>query len=90
MTPQPGGTTPPPLTSCNFESPSICGWTQDKNDQFDWTRDNGGTASSGTGPTIDHTSGTQQGTKMKKLTFYICSVNPDVCIFTYFWVFLMK
>ncbi len=33
----------------NFES-SIGGWTQDTGDNFEWTRDSGGTGSTGTGP----------------------------------------
>ncbi len=33
----------------NFES-GVGGWTQDIGDNFDWTRDSGGTPSSGTGP----------------------------------------
>ena len=41
---------------CNFES-DICSWTQDTDDQFDWTRDNGGTNSYYTGPGRDHTKG---------------------------------
>lgn len=27
-------------TSCNFESPYLCGWTQDINHDFDWRREN--------------------------------------------------
>ncbi|XP_015779022.1 PREDICTED: MAM and LDL-receptor class A domain-containing protein 1-like [Acropora digitifera] len=41
---------------CNFET-STCGFIQAKNDDFDWTRRKGGTSSSGTGPSSDHTSG---------------------------------
>ena len=32
-----------------------------KGDNFDWTRDNAGTTSSGTGPKFDHTYGTAAG-----------------------------
>lgn len=39
----------------------MCGWTQDKTDQFDWTPKAGHTTSSGTGPSADHTSGTATG-----------------------------
>ena len=70
------GTTPSPLgtnAQCDFESRSICGFTQDKSgDQFDWMRDNQGTSSSGTGPRTDHTLGTAAGTVWlaKLLTFH--------------------
>ena len=43
--------------NCNFEN-NLCTWTQDKTDQFDWTRKSGSTASSSTGPSVDHTKGT--------------------------------
>lgn len=51
---------------CTFEyflgAPSpICGWTQDGNDQFDWRRASGSTASYRTGPSFDHTYGTNKG-----------------------------
>lgn len=36
-------------------------WTQSANDDFDWTRDSGGTGSTGTGPSVDHTLGTAAG-----------------------------
>ena len=42
--------------TCNFDA-SMCGFVQDKNDKFDWTRQKGPTSSSGTGPSSDHTSG---------------------------------
>lgn len=43
---------------CNFEQGVCSSWVQDKTDTFDWTLQQGGTASSGTGPSIDHTLGT--------------------------------
>ncbi|KAK7098915.1 hypothetical protein V1264_003130 [Littorina saxatilis] len=55
-------TTPVPATSlpgvfnCNFES-NMCGWTQAKDDQFDWTRQSRPTGTTNTGPRSDHTSG---------------------------------
>ena len=45
--------------NCNFES-NLCTWTQDKTDQFDWTRKVGSTSSSSTGPSVDHTTGTRK------------------------------
>ena len=35
----------------------MCGFTQDKNDTFDWTRRRGATRSRSTGPSSDHSSG---------------------------------
>ncbi|CAB3978524.1 MAM and LDL-receptor class A domain-containing 2-like, partial [Paramuricea clavata] len=44
---------------CDFENPSgLCGYTQDTTDDFDWTRKNGATSSTGTGPSSDHTTST--------------------------------
>jgi len=36
-------------------------WSNVGGDDIDWTRDSGGTPSSGTGPTVDHTTGTSSG-----------------------------
>jgi len=36
-------------------------WTNVGGDVFDWTRDSGGTPSSSTGPSVDHTLGTSSG-----------------------------
>ena len=44
--------------SCNFDT-GPCGWTQDKGDNFDWTRNRGSTGSTGTGPNNDHTQGSK-------------------------------
>lgn len=43
--------------NCNFES-DLCTWTQDAKDQFNWKRQTGSTGSFGTGPSVDHTTGT--------------------------------
>ncbi|XP_078686317.1 MAM and LDL-receptor class A domain-containing protein 1-like [Branchiostoma floridae x Branchiostoma belcheri] len=43
---------------CNFDT-SLCGWTQDDSDDFDWTQQSGGTATSITGPSDDVTGGGQ-------------------------------
>ncbi|KAJ8048131.1 MAM and LDL-receptor class A domain-containing protein 1 [Holothuria leucospilota] len=45
---------------CDFES-GWCDWTNLNDDEFDWTRNNGGTGTSGTGPGNDHTLGTSNG-----------------------------
>ena len=42
--------------SCNFDT-SMCGFVQDSNDTFDWTRHRGSTSSMYTGPSADHTTG---------------------------------
>ncbi|XP_020612542.1 MAM domain-containing protein 2-like [Orbicella faveolata] len=41
---------------CNFDT-SMCGFAQDSNDKFDWTRRKGSTPSRATGPSVDHTTG---------------------------------
>lgn len=45
---------------CDFEA-GFCDWTQDMNDQFDWTRKRNGTLSKFTGPPYDHTTESQYG-----------------------------
>ena len=50
------------LAECTFEDPNLCGWTNIHGDNFDWTRSSGSTVSLGTGPSADHTYGTNQGT----------------------------
>ncbi len=48
------------LMECNFEN-GLCKWSQvtnDTSDQFDWTRINGTTPSSGTGPSQSATGPT--------------------------------
>ena len=39
----------------------MCAFTQDRTDDFDWTRQRGSTPSIGTGPTVDKTLQTNQG-----------------------------
>lgn len=51
----------PPPGSCDFED-GICTWRNLASDDFDWTRQIGGTASVRTGPTADHTKNNQFGT----------------------------
>ncbi|XP_067052699.1 deleted in malignant brain tumors 1 protein-like isoform X2 [Acropora muricata] len=52
----PGG----PVLPCDFEQ-GFCQWFHLVDDEFDWTRNNGSTPSSGTGPSADHTKGTKDG-----------------------------
>jgi len=37
----------------------LCGWNDTSKGAYDWNRDRGGTPSSNTGPTADHTLGKQ-------------------------------
>ena len=46
--------------SCDFEN-GVCNYTQAKTDVFDWTRSQGRSQSTGTGPNNDHTYGTPRG-----------------------------
>ncbi|XP_071956932.1 MAM and LDL-receptor class A domain-containing protein 1-like [Antedon mediterranea] len=48
------------IRECDFEL-DFCEWTQEKSDDFDWSRGKGGTPSAGTGPTVDHSTGTSAG-----------------------------
>ncbi|XP_068745607.1 MAM and LDL-receptor class A domain-containing protein 1-like isoform X1 [Montipora capricornis] len=45
------------VIKCSFSTNSSCGFTQSRNDTFDWTRHRGITTSSSTGPSSDHTGG---------------------------------
>nr|XP_002737275.1 PREDICTED: MAM and LDL-receptor class A domain-containing protein C10orf112-like [Saccoglossus kowalevskii] len=53
----------PPYHSigCDFEQHHWCDWTQDKIDDFDFKRASGPTLSCDTGPSVDHTTGTEFG-----------------------------
>ena len=55
--------------STNFEL-GFDQWRQSKTDDFDWTRDKGGTNSVGTGPSVDHTTNTS-----KNIHYYSLIVN---------------
>lgn len=54
---------------CSFEEEPICMFTQDKNDDFDWTRHSAATRDTkytpNTGPSGDH-SGSKQGKELKR------------------------
>lgn len=41
--------------NCDFEAGTLCSWVNLQNDDFDWLVGSGGTTSSFTGPTMDHT-----------------------------------
>ncbi|XP_067654295.1 MAM and LDL-receptor class A domain-containing protein 1-like isoform X2 [Haliotis asinina] len=56
-----GQSSKPSDDKCTFENSIICGFSQDHSDDFDWTRNQGSTSSSGTGPSSDHTYDTRLG-----------------------------
>ncbi|XP_077987551.1 uncharacterized protein LOC144442158 [Glandiceps talaboti] len=59
--PTQGPTLPPGvLFRCDFEY-GFCGLSQDTNADFAWTRNSGGTPSSNTGPSVDHTLNSDTG-----------------------------
>ena len=58
---------------CDFEDPSLCGYQQAVNDDFDWTWHSGGTTSVSTGPTADHTYGTLDGRSLCNLLLLQCT-----------------
>lgn len=43
--------------TCTFDS-GLCGWTQSKTDDLDWTDGHGRTPSGNTGPSTDHLGST--------------------------------
>ncbi|KAK8747888.1 hypothetical protein OTU49_016211, partial [Cherax quadricarinatus] len=51
-----------PAVSCSFEN-DLCGWSNDPSNHFNWERKRGPSQSftAGTGPSADHTLGTNQG-----------------------------
>ncbi|XP_071851180.1 MAM and LDL-receptor class A domain-containing protein 1-like isoform X5 [Apostichopus japonicus] len=50
------------VDGCDFEIPTLCGYTQDTSDDFDWASNQGSTDTPGTGPSTDATYGTPTGT----------------------------
>ncbi|CAH1274166.1 MALRD1 [Branchiostoma lanceolatum] len=48
---------------CDFDT-GLCGYQQDNTDNFDWTRQQGSTGTSGTGPSSDHTTDSAAGSYM--------------------------
>lgn len=62
---------------CDFEDSALCGFTQDKNDSFNWTWKAGETTTSFTGPSADHTEGTATGMALwQKLTLTVFLLPP--------------
>ena len=63
-------TTPRPMGGqCNFESGlDACGYENVRFYDFYWLLHSGETATKGTGPSVDHTTGTKDGRKMKQLS----------------------
>ena len=60
--------------NCNFES-NTCGWTQAKDDTFDWTRHQGSTASTNTGPSRDHTTGSKYCIACSTVSHFLSSAD---------------
>nr|XP_039272221.1 MAM and LDL-receptor class A domain-containing protein 2-like [Styela clava] len=56
--------------TCQFDDKTICGFTQNTDDDFEWTRTYSGTGGTGTGPTFDHTYGTIYGLYMYIETYF--------------------
>ena len=55
---------------CGFEDEQICGFYKESNetDTLDWSRSNGATPSSDTGPSTDHTCGNKFGKCVRNST----------------------
>ena len=53
---------------CDFEE-GLCEWEQLTNDEFDWTWQKGSTGTQSSGPSTDHTTGTEDGADI--LWFYL-------------------
>lgn len=64
--PAPPTTQPPSKWDCTFEK-DFCNWNNSKEDDFNWSRQSGGTSSVGTGPTSDHTTGSQKGQHINQI-----------------------
>lgn len=53
----------PPVTQCDFDSGTLCTWTQDSTDQMDWIIHQSNTGTTNTGPPYDHTTSSDKGTQ---------------------------
>lgn len=56
------------FVGCHFEMDS-CEWKDVSVGQFSWQRDRNGTASDNTGPSVDHTTGTELGKSLEYTPF---------------------
>ena len=65
------------VASCDFEK-SICGFTQDINDNFDWTRHKGSTSSWSTGPSADYTTGAGL---LPRKSNYVTKAGENIFVF---------
>ncbi|CAH1274186.1 MAMDC2 [Branchiostoma lanceolatum] len=82
---------------CDFESYNICGYTQDRTDDFDWTRRRGSTTTGGTGPSGDHTTGSgyymhidgtgQSSGKKARLKSPLIFARGDFCLEFYYHMY---
>ncbi|XP_035666825.1 MAM and LDL-receptor class A domain-containing protein 1-like isoform X1 [Branchiostoma floridae] len=62
--------------ACDFETTDLCGYVQHETDQLQWTRQQGATPSAGTGPSADHSLGTDGGHYMYLETSSDGSTTP--------------
>lgn len=75
---------------CSFEEEPICMFTQDKNDDFDWTRHSAATRDTkytpNTGPSVDRT-GSKQGKETLSLILdqhergFACSIADSMLLY---------
>lgn len=61
---------------CDFEA-DTCQWKDISVGQFVWQRDQNGTITANTGPSVDHTTGTELG---KNMMIYIIVYNKKLNI----------
>ena len=61
-----------PAINCDFEEENICSWYQYESDELDWLLNQGQTDTSDTGPHVDVTLGTAEGTYL-----YIEASSPS-------------
>ena len=53
--------------NCTFEE-GYCGWSNEDGDKLDWGRNYGSTLSANTGPSVDHTTQTDTGKKLNRIS----------------------